>query len=638
MRCEAAEQLLSARLDGEAREEQPLDDHLAGCARCRAFQAGALRIRERVRLEPAAPVPDLVPAIMAEVRRGGASEQRIRPLPAWGRHAAAFAAGAVAAVLILTGLPGLRPPSSALATEIPREVASASRQVTAYRAAFDVLERHFHPEVPQRRFEVRVAFRAPERFRAAVTDLTAYPSGEWPRNDAVLAVDRDRWMLRGPLTCPRPALPACAAGGSEVRRVQGREPFDGDAPLPTDIVLPVGTLTGTSRVRVVGRDEVLGRNAVVIELAYRDATPLFGYLQAAGAWRPMFPLDRVLVSLDAESWFPLAYEVVAAPSPDRAQWALRNDLPIERPGALLLRVTARSFQPTVARIPVLPPAPGATDEGFRDSDLPSLPQGDGEVLVPRDLAGLRPYRAGTFAGGGRPGDEVLLSFSRGLAWLKVRQTRTWAGPDLFGDVTSLAAPVRLANEGIAYYEPATATLGRRLSIHASDVDLYLESNLPRGDLLRVAASIPVLGRAVPDGWLVRRGPEGIVRLQVPVDAARAAVPGLALPAPSSLPTGYRLWAVNLVERAGRTSAAVYFRRPGAELDGRGIGLWQGPGGELAPPLDPDVLRVRLDGTIARYAPSRGELEWIEDGAYHRLTAPTLPLTALLRVALSLESG
>jgi hypothetical protein len=355
-------------------------------------------------------------------------------------------------------------------------------------------------------------------------------------------------------------------------------------------------------------------------------------------WRPLFPLDRVLVSLDAESWFPLAYEVVAASSPDRDEWALGNDLPIERPGALLLRVTATSFDPAVARIPVLPPAPGATDEGFRELDIARLPERAGEVLVPRDLRRLLPYRSGIFAGGGRPRDEILLSFSRGLAWLKIRQTRTWTGPDLFGDVTTLAAPVPLANGGVAYYEPATATLGRRLSIHSPDADLYLESNLPRGELFRVAASIPVLGRPVPGRWLVRRGPEGIVRLQVPVDEARAAVPGLTLPAPSALPAGYELWTANLVERVEGTSVAVYYRRPGAELDGQGIGLWQGPGGELAPPLDPDVLRVRLDDVIGRYSPSRGELEWTEDGTYRRLSAPTLPLTTLLRVALSLEAG
>ena len=646
MRCDAAERELSARLDREAggRIDGHLEEHLATCPRCREFRARAGRLRELVRLEPAAPVPDLVPAIISKVRREAAGSRR--PLrwpslaPGWGRYAAAFVAGAVAAALVLAGLPGLqRGVAPALAVEIPNEISAASTEVSAYRATFDVMERHFHPRVPERRFEAEVWFRAPERFRAEVRDLTAYPAGAWPRNDLDLAVDRDRWLLRGPATCPRQALPVCWTSGTEVRRVVGREPFDSDTPLPTDIVLPVATLAGTDRVHVVGRDEILGHDVVVVELAYRDATPLFGYLQAAGSWRPLFPLDRVLVSLDSRSWFPLAYEVRAADSPDRNQWALRNFLPPERPGALLLRVRTRSFRPQVGRIPGLPQAPGAMDQGFRDLPLAELATATGDPpLLPEDLAGLRSYRAGTFAGPGRPGGETVLSFSRGLAWLKVRETRTWHGPDLFGDVTDLATPVSLGDGEVGYYEPATAALGRRLSIHAAGIDLYLESNLPRDTLLGVGASIPVRGRPIPQSWLVKRSPGATVRLQVPLPEARAAVPGLSLPRPDSLPDGYRLATIHLVQGAQGTGVAVYFRRPGTELDGVGIRYFQAPGDRLAPPMDPDVLRVRMDGASARYAPSRGLLEWTAAGTYRSLTAPTLDLATLLRMARGLEEA
>jgi Putative zinc-finger len=646
MRCEVAERQVSARLDGELNPaaEADLEEHLGSCPSCRAFRARASRLRELVRVSPAAPVPDLVPAIMAEVRRGAAGEPgRLRReppvrLPAWGRYAAAFAAGALGAVLVLAGLPGFRPGlSPALATEIPQEVAAASTQVTAYRATFDVLERHFHPRVPERRFVARVNFRSPERFRATVTDATTYPGENWPLNDTVVTVDRDRWLARGPAACPREALPTCSTGGEDVRRVTGREPFDGDALLPTDIVLPVRTLAGTDRVRVVGQDTLLNRDVVVIELAYSDAVPLFTYLHAAGSWRPLFPLDRVLISLDAESWFPLAYEVRAASSTDRGDWAQANALPIERTGALLLRVTARSFRPAVSRAPSLPALPGAHDEGFRDVPMSQLAADTGNtVALPRDLAGLRPYRAGTFTAGGRPEDEVLLSFTRGLTWLKVRQTASWDEPHLFGDVTALAIPLETANGGVAYYEPATATLGRRLSIHSPGMDLYLETNLSREMLLRVAASIPVRGRPIPESWLTVSWQGGTLRLQVPLDEAQAEVPDLHLP--SSLPQSYELWTIHLVRQGQATGAAVYFRRPGAELDGVGIRYYQAPGDGLAPPLDPDVARVRLGDAVARYSPTRGELEWVIDGTYRSITAPTLDLATLLRVARSVESS
>jgi anti-sigma factor RsiW len=644
MRCEAAEQELSARLDdeGDRRGDDRLAEHLATCSRCRAFEARGRRVREVVRLEPAAEVPDLVPAIMSEVRRETVRGRRAIRLPlrrpAWGRYAAAFVAGALVAAVALAGVPGLRRgPEPALASEIPDEVAAASTEVTAYQATFEVLERHFHPRVPERRFVVEVTFRAPERFRAVVTDATNYPAGTWPRNDLALAVDGRRWMLRGPVTCPRQGLPLCAPGGVSVQRVTGREPFDGDAPLPTDIVLPVGTLSGTDRVDVVGTGEVLGREVVVVELAYRDATPLFGYLQAAGLWRPLFPQDRVLVSLDAENWFPLGYEVRAAASRERDGWARQHLLPIERAGSLLLRVEARSFDPSAAPQPRLAPAPTARDEGFRDLPDAELAAVAGRApAVPTDLAGLRPYRVGRFVGIGRPDDEILLSFSRGLAWLKVRQTGSWSGPELYGDVSDLAVRVPLAG-GVAYYDPATATLGRRLSIHAAGVDLYLESNLPRDDLMRVAASIPVRGIPIPEGWLVRRAARGdTLELQASLADARVAVPGLILP--GSLPPEYTLRTVHIHRGDAGTAVAVYFRRPGAELDGVGIRLYQAPGQELAPPLDPDALQVDLDGGTARYTPSRGLLEWVAGSTYRSVTAPTLDLATLLTVAGSLEAA
>jgi hypothetical protein len=623
MRCEVAERRLSARLDGDRlhRADPALEDHVAGCARCQGFRARAERVRHLARLAPAEPVPDLVPRIMAEVRAGRPG----RPVPpAWSRYAAAFVAGGVAAALVAGGLPGLRRgPTPALATAIPRRVAEASTEVTRYRATFDVVERGFHRLVPRRTFTAEIAFVAPERFRAELRDTTAYPDPTWPRNDVLLAGDGDRWLLDAPTTCPRQALPTCAVGGRTVQSVRGREPFDGDTLLPTDIVLPVRTLAGTERVRVVGRTSVAGQEAVVVELAALDATPLFAFLQAGGAWRPFFPQDRVLVSLDAASLFPLAYEVRAAASPERDAWALRMDLDREAPGALLLRAEVRSFHTDVPAgwRPIRGPLASARDEGFRQRPTDGLHRAVGyRPAVPRDLGGLRPYRAGTFASGDRPADEVLLSYTRGLAWLKMRQTRSWSQGALFGDVGPLARQVPLPGGGVGYYEPATGTLGRRLSLHAPGWDLYLESNLPREVLLRVAGSLPVRGALAPEAWLD----------QVPLDQALSVAPYLLLP--RSLPEGYGFWSAHL-EGGGVT---LYFRRPGTELDGAGIRLHQAEGVGLPPPLDPDVLAVQVRGVTGRYTPARGELEWVEDGVYRSIGGASLDLAGALRVAGSLE--
>jgi hypothetical protein len=166
------------------------------------------------------------------------------------------------------------------------------------------------------------------------------------------------------------------------------------------------------------------------------------------------------------------------------------------------------------------------------------------------------------------------------------------------------------------------------------MDLYLESNLRRHDLLRVAGSLPVRGEEVPRGWLVRRGPGGVVQEQVPV--AQAAVEAPYLLMPRALPAGFRPWVAQLIRQGGRTAVSVYFRRPGTELGGTGIVLHQSPNTPLPPPLDPDVFAVRVRGTDGRYSPGRGELEWVEDGVYRSLGGGALDLAGLLRVAGSLH--
>ncbi|KDO07392.1 zf-HC2 domain-containing protein [Amycolatopsis mediterranei] len=63
MRCEECREALSARLDGEAEPASP-DEHLASCAKCREWFAGAERLRRAMLLRPAPPVPDLTAAIL----------------------------------------------------------------------------------------------------------------------------------------------------------------------------------------------------------------------------------------------------------------------------------------------------------------------------------------------------------------------------------------------------------------------------------------------------------------------------------------------------------------------------------------------------------------------------------------------
>jgi hypothetical protein len=619
VRHDAAERAVSQLLDDalDPRRAEAVRAHLTTCPRCRAFERAARRVREHTRLRAAAPVPDLVPDIMRRVAVDAPVALRSRRR-VWTGAAAAFAAGVVAAAVGVAGLPGLRRgPAPALAGAIPDRIAGASAEVNAYRASFRIVERGFHRRVPRRVFTADVAFRAPERFRVDIADRTAYPGPGWPRNDVTLAVDGTRWGLDAPRGCPREALPSCAPVGRDVDRVVGRPPFEADAPLPTDIVVPVHMLAGSGRVAVRGTDEVLGRDTVVVELAYRDAAPLFGFLHAGGVWRPFFPHDRVLVSLDEESWFPLAFEVVASASPERQAWAVGNGLPRERPGTPLFAAETVRFgpPPPPGWAPAVPGGPeGARDFGFREAASGAL-----EAPAPSNLLGLRPYRSGTVSAAAGSGPVAIRSYARGLSWLVVTSIRGWDGPSLFGDVGELAEPVR-AGRGTVYYEPASGTIGRRVAVHGRGWDIELESNLPGSDLLAIAASLPVTGRPAPGAWFDR----------VPVGEAVDDAPFAMLPA--RLPTNYRPWGA----RSGPDgTVTVWFRRPGVE-PGPGLVLHQAPRAALPPPLEGEVLAVRVRGTAGRYSPARGELEWMEDGVYRSLGGGALDLRGLLRVASSLE--
>ena len=71
MNCERARRAVSERMDGERlprHAASALEQHLAACAECRAFQTGAYRLREWVRIGLAPAVPDLVEPIMTTVR------------------------------------------------------------------------------------------------------------------------------------------------------------------------------------------------------------------------------------------------------------------------------------------------------------------------------------------------------------------------------------------------------------------------------------------------------------------------------------------------------------------------------------------------------------------------------------------
>jgi hypothetical protein len=552
---------------------------------------------------------------------------------------AGFAAGA-----ILTGglLPGGGSNTSALASSIPRRLVAAAQGLQGYRATFDITELHWTRAVPVRSFVADVAFRAPEGFRVLVRDRTSYPSAQWPRNNLMLQSDGRSWVEKGPDPCPRAALPACPTAGPVLRGVVERAPFDAQTAMPTDVIVPMTVLAASRRADVIGPDQVRGRDAIAVQLAYQDATPLFDYLRFLGSWRPFFPQDRVVLWLDRTTWFPLRYEVFPAAGPERTLWAAENGLPREpaaRPvftatfGSLSTAVPpAELFVPGSAlRAFASRPGQGVTDQGFRDQS----PQATSPEIPPGTAGGLHLVRVGRFGPtAARPYDEAVQAYANGLAWLTVTRVNGWNQSRLFG-VGPFAQVVALRGREAAYYEPASATEPRRVALHTPGGEYLVATNLPTAELLTAAASLPVTGVAEPASWRIHHWQGGSVEDGLTPAQAEADA-GFAVLAPSFLPPGYAAATAEVVRGPGMVGVTVAYRRPAAELDGIGIRVYQATGQSLPPPTSGAEEAVGVQGVVGRWSPDQHLLEWAQGGVYRSVAGPEFDLATLLRVADSLR--
>jgi len=626
-------------MDGE-RLPEDARAHVETCARCAAFADGAQRLRTDVRVRVAEPVPDLVAPIMERVR--AASQEGKTPIPLRSKAsraarsriplralAAAALVGMVMGALLVSGGILFRRAAPATASRIPRQIAEAATNLEAYRATYHVVEWNWHPDVPKREFAVDVAFASPERFLAQVRDLTDYPGRSWPRNDTELRIDGDRWMLRGPDACVSQDVVTCvdtAPGRTSETLISGRPPFDADAPMPTDIILPVTSLAGSDRVDVVGEAVVDGRRAVELRMSARDAAPLLAFFQQAGIWRPLYPADRVHVWLDAESWFPLRTVVTAAPGEDRALWTSRFGIPTERAGdeVLDVRLEDLSLEPVPSALFLVPG--GGQDEGFRDVPRTELAGAAGfDPVVPARLHGLRPYRSGVFQE--RSGGTIL-SYADGLSWLRIRErpaTEPVPAP-------AFAERVVLPGGSIASYLPATGgSAGRRVAIQGGGWDIQLESNLRREELLDIAASLPVRGEDPP----VRSTDDGLRIEQVRADELTSGA-GFPVLVPAVLPGGSHLVVAEIESFGPRRAVRLVYGRSGAEPGGYGVRIYEAPGEVLPPASGNDQAAVRVRGVTGRWSPEHQELEWVEDGRYVSVRVPGLELADALAISASLE--
>ncbi|HEY7873975.1 MAG TPA: hypothetical protein VIG64_02515, partial [Actinomycetota bacterium] len=601
-------------------EASALEAHLQTCAACRHEEEVLRAARRAVRIRPVGAVPDLTERIMQAVTAEG---PRLRRRSEWNVRFKVAAVAAAASALVLAGatLPlGRNRVDVASATEIARGVSSAARALQSYRASYDIVERGFHPNVPVRKLSAEVWFQAPERFRMLISDFTSYPGPAWTRNNVQLVANARKWSISEPTDwdCPLVAGRPCALRDQapmESRTIVDRQPFDGTSHLPTDLVVPLETLVSSDGFHVLGRATIAGREAHHIALRYGAAIPLVDALQTGGSWRPLHPLDRVELWIDAATWFPLRFEVVASASPDRAVWAQQQGLH-DSAGDELLSVEAASFETAEAFAPQTfrVPTRGLVKSGGFD------PARDMAAWAPEPayIAGLEPYRFGRSDAG-----EVIRSYVDGMTWLKVTTRLRRAA----GSHPSTAELVALpAAAGWGYYQPATLALGRRVDVFGERVQVHVESNLPRAELMDVAASLGVTGtRLQPDGDLLRIDDDD------PYDRAPYAL------TPGFVPRGYELTTALLARAAdGRSTLTTYYRGSEADYSDVGVRITQSRPVRLLVPSSRDLTRVTMGAFDARWAPDLGQLEWIDGKTYRSITVPSFDLSTAMAIAGSLE--
>jgi hypothetical protein len=388
--------------------------------------------------------------------------------------------------------------------------------------------------------------------------------------------------------------------------------------LPTDIAVPLETLSSANGLEILGPGRYLGADVQRVVLPYRQAIPLVEALEAGGSWRSFHPLDSVEIWIDTRTWFPLRFTVRAGDSPDRELWASRLGFGSDQPGEVLLDARATQFgepdgfRPSLFQTPV---SGAVQDGGFIPTPVDEVAE-----EAPSFTAGLRPYRAGV-----TPFGQTILSYERGMNYMKisndprVRTALAYAGP---ADVVSLA-------QGRALYQPATETSGRRIDVFSDDGRTTVETNLPREQLLAIASSMGIRGRlpreiTIKGGRVVRR-----------IDAAEAGDLGFGT-LPGWLPEGFTQTSALLTRSASGRTLTIHYQRPESSFGGFGIRIVQTPSIDRLPPSGEETVNIRLGALTARWSFERSELEWIDAGVYRAIATSDGDLASAVHIARSLR--
>ena len=559
-------------------------EHLAGCAECSAFNRSLMDLDAMLAPGEHSMSPDVASAVLDSI-----SSKR----PWW------WVGTAAAVGLIIGGLIGAVSGRYDIvqAEDLDDRFQTSSPSVVGLTAQLVVVERGWHPQIPERIYSGSLAYSAPEKLSIALVDTTTYPSSAWRPNHVSFEMADGDMVSHAAAPCPVAALPGCQSLPT-TDSVRDRRPFDDSVLIPLEIVGPGMSLSWWSGIEVVGSPVLDGRPSIQLVTTVAGVE-LIRAITDRGAWRELHPTDRVLVWLDESTMVPMRVEVFPTDSDERDLWQLRrgyDDQPGEEP---IMIIELRDL------------TTGATGISTEvSSDARSGGFIEGTVVLPQPSLdpGFTPHRSGTWPlpNGGH---VEVASWSDGRSWLMVEATGTWTEAHLFGIPIPFVRPVDLGDGSRGYLDVS----GASLAIHTAETDLLLSGSVSEDVIIEAAASLGLHGLPVPADW-----------------AESSVVTTDELPEGTLLP---HIEGWSTVGKSEDDQVTILMNGGGA----RTVLITEQPGSSLDPPMGPDFTMVDVRRTQGRFNAATATLEWIEDGQIIRMRSDSVGMVELLDVARALEA-
>jgi hypothetical protein len=576
--CEPAQLELSIAHDEVRTPSGDFRSHIDDCEHCQRFEAALPSLDRKLARDEA----HLSPPFRFFAPRAKRD---------WQPVAAALLAGLVAGAL----MSGFGRVASLQAHELRSLYDLASPSLRGLSANLQVVERGWHPAVPERKYLGTITYSAPESLAIALSDETRYPHTDWQANNLDLRFVDGDLSIRSSLSCPVDALPACQPPPL-VRTISDLKPFDEAVLLPLEIVGPSRSLTWWSGIRVLGETEIEGKEVVQVETTV-SGSDLLTAITDHGAWRGLHPTDRTLIWLDRQTLVPLRIEVFAARSAERQLWAGRHGY-LDQSNEPLFIVEIDSLDLGGFDIEVevgTNPLAGGFAAAAAPILTPSLPSGfadhrQGQWLLPEG------------------GTVWVRSWSDGRAWLMIESTQEWHEPHLFGLASPFVEPLALGGGGTAYLSADQ----NRIALHSETSDVVISGSVPVETLVDAAVSLNVRGQLVPRDW-----------------DESAVVAANQIPSGTLVPTVSGWSLAGLVDGDRRVMLLIGSANQNVIIEAE-------PGDRLDTPIGPDFYEVEVRGASGRFDAGAGTLEWIEDGILMRMRSSSVPIETLLELADSMK--